>query len=88
MVGVTVTVMVVVRPGSLFVTIGLPPLTAQLTGQPALRVYPRSPTELFYRAVAASLVFAVAGDASVPAAVTLHQNGQRIRCERQADAGK
>jgi hypothetical protein len=63
-------------------------LTAQLTGQPALRVYPRSATELFYRAVAASLVFELAGDASVPAAVTLHQSGRRIRCERQADAGK
>lgn len=63
-------------------------LTAQLTGQPALRVYPRSTTELFYRAVEASLVFAFEADAPVPAAVTLHQNGRRIRCERQADAGK
>jgi CubicO group peptidase (beta-lactamase class C family) len=59
-------------------------LTAQLTGQPALRVYPRSATELFYRAVAASLVFELDGEA--PVAVTLHQNGQRFRCAREATA--
>ncbi|MFN9756899.1 MAG: serine hydrolase, partial [Planctomycetota bacterium] len=55
-------------------------LTAQLTGQPALRVYPRSATELFYRAVAASLVFEVAGDTA--AVVTLHQDGRQFRCPR------
>lgn len=59
-------------------------LTAQLTGQPALRVYPRSATELFYRAVAASLVFELDGEA--PVALTLHQNGQRFRCARESTA--
>lgn len=63
-------------------------LTAQLTGQPALRVYPRSATELFYRAVAASLVFEFDGEAAAPAAVTLRQNGRRIRCPRQGGDGK
>ena len=42
----------------------------------------------FYRAVAASLVFEFEGDAPAPAAVTLHQNGRRIRCPRQADDGR
>jgi CubicO group peptidase (beta-lactamase class C family) len=55
-------------------------LVAQLSGQPALRLHPRSPTEFFYRAVDAWIGFEVDGDAAT--ALTLHQNGQRIRCAR------
>lgn len=59
-------------------------LMAQLTGQPALRLYARSPTEFFYRAVDAWIGFELDGDAVV--ALVLHQNGQRIRCARDAKA--
>jgi hypothetical protein len=59
-------------------------LMAQLTGQPALRLYARSPTAFFYRAVDAWIAFEVEGDAVV--ALVLHQNGQRIRCVRETTA--
>lgn len=55
-------------------------LTAQLTGQPAFRIHPRSPTEFYYRVVDARITFEVEGD-NVKALV-LHQNGQDLRCER------
>lgn len=63
-------------------------LSAQLTGQPALRLHARSPTEFFYRAVDAWIGFEVADDAV--GALTLHQNGQRIRCTRtgKGDGGR
>jgi hypothetical protein len=61
-------------------------LFAQLTGQPALRLHPRSPTEFFYRAVEASITFDRDGDAV--RALVLHQNGRDIRCERAEAAGR
>lgn len=61
-----------VRPAGLF---------AQLTGQPSLRVYPRSPTEFFYRAVKASITFERDADGKVTKLV-LHQNGRDIPCAR------
>lgn len=57
-------------------------LFAQLTGQPALRVYPRSPTEFAYQSVEASLSFELDGEAVK--ALVLHQNGKDMRCERMA----
>lgn len=60
-------------------------LLAQLTGQPRVRLYARSPREFCYRAVDAWVGFEVA-DGGAATALVLHQNGQRIRCERQADA--
>ena len=55
-------------------------LFAQLTGQPALRLYPRSPTEFFYRAVDASITFEVEGEQVQD--LVLHQNGRDTRCRR------
>jgi hypothetical protein len=55
-------------------------LFAQLTGQPALRLHPRSPGEFFYRAVEASITFEQ--DREQVRALVLHQNGRDIRCER------
>jgi CubicO group peptidase (beta-lactamase class C family) len=55
-------------------------LFAQLTGQPACRLYPRSATEFFYRVVEASITFELEGD--VVTALVLHQNGRDVRCNR------
>lgn len=55
-------------------------LFAQLTGQPALRLYPRSPTEFFYRAVEASITFELDGEQVQ--SLVLHQNGRDVRCRR------
>lgn len=57
-------------------------LLARLTGQQALRVYPESPTLFFYRDVKAELEFDIDGQGPAKA-VTLFQNGQKIRCERK-----
>lgn len=62
-------------------------LLAQLTGQPRLRLHARSPSEFCYRAVDAWIGFEVA-EGGAATALVLHQHGQRIRCERQTDAGK
>ncbi len=55
-------------------------LFAQLTSQVALRLLPRSPTEFFYRAVAASITFELDGE--TVQALVLHQDGNHTRCER------
>ena len=68
---VDVTFDISLRPRGLF---------AQLTGQRALRLYPRSATEFAYRAVDASITFEIAeGEVT---ALVLHQNGRDRRCER------
>ena len=56
-------------------------LFAQLTGQPAIRIYPTSRTRFFYRAVDAEITFEL-DDAGAPVALTLHQNGADMRCTR------
>ena len=61
-------------------------LSAQLTGQSALRIHPRSPTEFFYRAVVASLTFELEGE--TVKALVLHQNGRDTRCRRLDEPGK
>lgn len=58
-------------------------LYARLTGQPAARVYPRSPTEFFYRIVEASLTFEFDGDRSKR--LVLHQNGRDMPYKRIDD---
>jgi hypothetical protein len=56
-------------------------LLAQVTGQPAIEIYPSAEREFFYKVVNAKLVFEV--DASGrAAAVVLHQNGQTPRAPR------
>ena len=55
-------------------------LFAQLTGQPACRLYSRSATEFFYRVVEASITFELEGDAVT--GLVLHQNGRDMRCSR------
>ncbi len=55
-------------------------LTAQLTGQPAFRIWPSSPTEFRYRVVPAQLSFAA--DGAHAASVVLHQNGRDLPAPR------
>lgn len=47
-------------------------LTAQMTGQPPMRIYPESPTRCFWKAVDAQADFAFDGEKSI----TMHQNGR------------
>jgi beta-lactamase regulating signal transducer with metallopeptidase domain len=60
-------------------------LLAQLTGQPALEIYPQSQSEFFYKAVNAQMTFALDGNGRATA-LTLHQNGQTINAPRMDDA--
>jgi len=62
------------------ITLGERGLAAQLTGQPAFCIHPRSPTEFFYRAVVASITFDLDGEAVK--GLVLHQNGKDLRCRR------
>ncbi|MCA8952241.1 MAG: serine hydrolase [Planctomycetes bacterium] len=55
-------------------------LYAQLTGQPAWRLYARSPTEFFYRIVEASIAFELDGDEVER--LVLHQNGRDMPYRR------
>jgi CubicO group peptidase (beta-lactamase class C family) len=55
-------------------------LYAQLTGQAAHRIWPRSPTEFFYRVVEASITFQVEGETVT--GLVLHQNGRDMKCRR------
>jgi CubicO group peptidase (beta-lactamase class C family) len=50
-------------------------LTAQLTGQDALEIFPESETEFFYKAVDAQITFVKDAQGKVTALI-LHQNGQ------------
>ena len=52
-------------------------LLAQLTGQPAIPIYPQSDSEFFYKVVDAQISFLVDAQGQVNALV-LHQNGQNI----------
>lgn len=58
-------------------------LLARLTGQPALRVYPETPTRFFYREVEAELEFEIDATTGRASAVTLFQNGQKARFKRK-----
>lgn len=58
-------------------------LFAQLTGQGALRIHAESPTNFFYRDVAADLQFELDSKGESATAVTLLQNGKVIRCPRK-----
>ena len=55
-------------------------LSAQITGQPALRILPRSPTEFFYRQVQATIRFAKDGDAVT--GLELEQAGRRSKWKK------
>lgn len=69
-------------PGAVFsITLAEQGLIAQLTGQPALPIFPESPTKFFYRAVPAQLVFELDAEGA-PVAVVLHQNGRQLRCPK------
>ncbi|HEX6810861.1 MAG TPA: serine hydrolase [Planctomycetota bacterium] len=61
-------------------------LFAQLTGQQACRLYPRSATEFFYRVVEASITFELEGEAVT--GLVLHQNGRDTRCSRLPEGGE
>lgn len=66
--------------GVLVITLRERGLFAQLPGQQALALAPRSPTEFSYRAVKASLTFEV--DGQTVTTVVLHQNGTDQRFPR------
>ncbi|MBX3394216.1 MAG: serine hydrolase [Phycisphaerae bacterium] len=59
-------------------------LYAQLTGQDAAPVYPRSETEFAYRIVQARLTFQRNDDGTIES-VTLHQNGRNMPAKRLPD---
>lgn len=61
-------------------------LSAQLTGQPAVPIYPDKPDHFFYKVVDAQLDFERDGAGRVTA-LTLHQNGQDLRAPRIEEAG-
>jgi CubicO group peptidase (beta-lactamase class C family) len=56
-------------------------LKAQLTGQPAFKIYPKASNEFYYRVVDAQLTFEKDKDSQVTA-VVLHQNGQNLKAPR------
>jgi len=56
-------------------------LSAQLSGQPALPVYPEGKDAFFYKVVEAQLTFERDGQGKV-VAVVLHQNGREVRAKR------
>jgi hypothetical protein len=59
-------------------------LWAQITGQPALRILPRSPTEFFYRAVQATIRFQQEGDSVT--GLELEQGGRRSKWKKLPQA--
>ncbi|NNE01420.1 MAG: serine hydrolase [Pirellulaceae bacterium] len=59
-------------------------LMVQATNQPALPVYPESPTKWNYRAVTATITFELP-DEGPATALTLHQNGRKMRGPRQQE---
>ncbi|MEO6078466.1 MAG: M56 family metallopeptidase [Steroidobacteraceae bacterium] len=72
-----VSIMTVTRSGT--------QLSAKLTGQPALEMFPESPTHFYYKVVKAEVDFVADGFAPA-SAMTLHQNGRSITMPR-IDAG-
>jgi len=56
-------------------------LSAQLSGQPALPVYPEGKDAFFYKVVEAQLTFERDAQGKV-VAVVLHQNGREVRAQR------
>ncbi len=59
-------------------------LQAQLTGQPAIEIFPESEKEFFYKIVDAQITFESDGKGQATA-LTLHQNGRNMRAPRVAD---
>ena len=56
-------------------------LKAQLTGQPAFKIYPETASKFYYRVVDAQLTFEKDKDGKVTA-VVLYQNGQNLKAPR------
>lgn len=65
------------------ITLGARGLSAQLTGQPALRIHPTGENTFRYRDVEARITFE--RDGETVKALTLHQNGRDMRCLRITD---
>jgi CubicO group peptidase (beta-lactamase class C family) len=59
-------------------------LAAQVSGQPAYRIFPSAPDRFFYKIVEAELAFERDAGGTV-AAVVLHQNGGRFRASHVTD---
>ncbi|QEF98571.1 D-alanyl-D-alanine-carboxypeptidase/endopeptidase AmpH precursor [Stieleria maiorica] len=69
-------------PGAVFdINVVNDRLMVQLTGQPALQVFPKSETEWFYKVVQATLTFKDANDGRFDS-VELFQNGVRLVAKR------
>ncbi len=56
-------------------------LQAQITGQPRLPIYPRTPNTFFWKAVDAEITFSTA-DAGPAGSATIHQNGRDLVAPR------
>jgi hypothetical protein len=65
------------QSGTLTVTRNGQQLFAQLTGQPAIPIYPQSDSEFFLKVVNAQISF-ITDPQGVVASLVLHQNGQNI----------
>jgi serine-type D-Ala-D-Ala carboxypeptidase/endopeptidase len=57
-------------------------LLAQLTGQPAFRIYPASETEFYYKVVDAQITFVRAGKIATTELI-LHQNGRDMTAKKK-----
>jgi hypothetical protein len=67
-----------IQPGvKIYVTVQDSRLMVQLTGQPAVQVYPESETEFFYKVVEARITFNMDSDGKVTGLV-LHQSGREV----------
>lgn len=61
-------------------------LSAQITGQPRLRLHARSPTEFFYRSVHATVRFQLDGETCT--GLELEQGGRRMKWTRAGQRGR
>jgi len=68
--------------GAFTVTLRGDTLFVELTGQPAAPVYPSGRDEFYYKVVDAQITFN-RNAAGAVTSLTLHQNGQNIRANRQ-----
>lgn len=59
-------------------------LSAQVTGQPSVEIYPSSATEFFYRVVDAQITFQTGTDGSATS-LTLHQGGRDLPATKLPD---
>jgi hypothetical protein len=74
-------------PGAdMLITLDGGQLASQITGQPAIPLFPQSETMFFMKAVNAQIEFAATGPQGKASQLTLHQNGRDMVAARLDDA--